>query len=143
MSSLAYISVISSFLAVCQADVQRIGVMGTLYCKGKPFQGATVTIVDKNTGPDTGLDEKKTDNNGSFLLDATSSSLTSKIDPYLKIYHTCDTSRLQLCKRRWVFKIPKDQIFSKNDKKFKPVNFGLAELTFVPNQEDSKCTPVG
>uniref|UniRef100_A0A915I526 Uncharacterized protein n=1 Tax=Romanomermis culicivorax TaxID=13658 RepID=A0A915I526_ROMCU len=49
---------------------------------------------------------------------------------------------VKICDRRWVYKIPNEFIFDKNDPKLKTINFGIAELALTPAEEDKKCLPV-
>ncbi|KRX87589.1 Transthyretin-like protein 46 [Trichinella pseudospiralis] len=121
-------------IPLVECSLQKVAAKGRLMCGNKPASDVQVKLVDKDVVSDDVMDKKTTDNSGNFYVEGSADELT-KIDPVLKIYHSCDHSLL--CKRRWSLKIPSHYIVKGNQQP-KPMDFGTMNLE-ARLEEDRNC----
>ncbi|KRZ69179.1 Transthyretin-like protein 46, partial [Trichinella papuae] len=116
--------------------MQRVRVKGRLMCGPTPASNIRVKLVDIDFGFDDTLDEKKTNEEGEFLVDGQTREMGS-IDPVVKIYHDCHDGKP--CQRRWKFEVPKRYV-TDSDKAEPPIfDIGTMNLEAYWHDEERNC----
>ena len=84
------------------------------------------------------MDKKCTDTKGNYTLSGEASDPPfTKIDPTLKIYHSCNKPLLQICDTKLVYELPKANI---NGAVF---DFGITSLDARQKDSETDCNHYG